>query len=124
MDSKGQSLIAFIILLPVVFIMIAGIWEIGNIMVVQTKYEREIKDTIKYGLKHIDEENIKEKIETLLNNNLEGDKEITITENEIIIKIEYTYNNIYKRVIKNKRKVTVKYIGTIQNNKIIIEKEG
>lgn len=123
MDNKGQSLIIFIILLPVIILMITGIWEIGNIMVVQTKYEREIKDTIKYGLKHLDEENIREKLETLLNKNVEGNKEITIKESEITIKINYTYKSLYSSIIKNKN-ITVKYTGKTQNNKITIEKEG
>ena len=123
MDNKGQSLIIFIILLPVIILMITGIWEIGNIMVVQTKYEREIKDTIKYGLKHLDEENIREKLKTLLNKNVEGNKEITIKESEITIKINYTYKSLYSSIIKNKN-ITVKYTGKTQNNKITIEKEG
>ena len=123
MDNKGQSLIIFIILLPVIILMITGIWEIGNIMVVQTKYEREIKDTIKYGLKHLDEENIREKLETLLNKNVEGNKEITITESKITIKNSYIYKSLYSSIIKNKN-ITVKYTGKTQNNKITIEKEG
>ncbi|MBR3229225.1 MAG: pilus assembly protein [Bacilli bacterium] len=123
MNNKGQSLIAFIILLPVIFILITGLWEIGNISYISGKTDKEIKSALKYGLKHIEEENIVEKIKTLLDKNIEAAKEITIGENEIIIKTTYKYKNIYSKYIKP-IEINKKYIGKKENNKIIIEKEG
>ena len=123
LNNKGQSLVAFIILLPVIFILITGIWEISNISYKSTKIDKEIKSALNYGLKHIEEENIREKIETLLNKNIEGTKEITIEENKIIIKTNYKYKNIYSKYIKP-IEINKTYIGKKENDKIIIEKEG
>ena len=103
MNNKGQSLIAFILLLPVIFVLTTGIWELGNIAYINSKTEEEITSIIKYGLKHIEEENIEE--------------------NKIIIKIKYNYQNLYSKYIKP-IEIEKTYIGKKENDKIIIEKEG
>ena len=100
MNNKGQSLIAFILLLPVIFVLTTGIWELGNIAYINSKTEEEITSIIKYGLKHIEEENIEEKINTLLDKNIEATKQVNIEENKIIIKIKYNYQNLYSKYIK------------------------
>ena len=123
MNNKGQSLIAFILLLPVIFVLITGIWEIGNISYISSKTDEEIKSALKYGLKHIEEENIKDKIEMLLDKNIEGTNEIVIEENKIIIKSNYKYQNLYSKYIKP-IEINKMYIGKKENDKIIIEKEG
>ena len=123
MNNKGQSLIAFILILPVIFVFITGLWEIANISYINSKIDEEIKSTLKYGLKHIEEDNIKEKIQTLLDKNIEGQKEITIEENKILIKINYKYESFYSKLLKIKE-IDETYIGKKENDKIIIEKEG
>ena len=124
MNNKGQSLVAFALLLPVFFIIITVIWDLGNMSVQKSKYETDAKSIIKYGIKHIDEENIKQKLENLLNINVKENSKIEIENNKIIIKIIYKYEKLYNKIIKNNEEITNKYIGYIENNKIKIEKEG
>ncbi len=123
LNNSGQSLVAFIILLPVIFVLITGIWEISNISYQNNKIEEEIKYVLRYGLKHLEEENIEEKLKTLLDKNIEGTKEINIEPDKIIIKTSYNYKNIYSKYIKP-IKISKTYIGKKENDKIIIEKEG
>lgn len=118
MNNKGQSLVAFILLLPVILLFMTSLWEIGDASVTKAKYENEIKSTIKYGLNHLEEENIREKIENLIFD-LKGPKIITIEENKIAIKYEYSY-----QIFNNKKQIKISYIGYKENDKIIIEKEG
>lgn len=123
MNNKGQSLIAFILLLPVVFVFVTGLWEIGNISYVSSKMDMQTESALKYGLKHLSEEGIKDKIELLLDKNFEGTKEVTIGENDIIIKVNYVYHNLYSKYIKPII-INRTYIGKLENETIIIEKEG
>lgn len=123
MNNKGQSLVAFILLLPVIFVFVTGIWEIGNISYINSKTDEEIKSILKYGLKHIEEENVQEKITTLLDKNVEASKEIIVEENKIVIKTNYEYQNLYSKYIKP-IEIKKTYIGKKENDKIIIEKEG
>ena len=123
MTNKGQSLVVFVILLPVLFILITLVWEIGNLSLTQSKYESEIKDTITYGLKHKEDPEINQKMKDLLDSNIEGEKTITKNENVIKINVKNEYKTIYKPILKEKLDIDITYVGYIENEKIIIKKE-
>lgn len=72
LNNKGQSLVVFVILLPILLLFMAFIFELGNITYLKNKYENEIKSTIEYGLKHQEDENLESKLNRLLDENLEG----------------------------------------------------
>ena len=118
MNSKGQSLVIFVILIPIFFVLVTGLWEIGNLSLTINKYENEIKDVIKYCLKN-DEKDIN-KINILLNSNLNGKKDIEINDNVIKIHVIDEYKGLYKPILKN---IDLTFIGYKENDKIIIEKE-
>lgn len=123
MNSKGQSLVAFVLLIPIIFILITLVWEIGNISLLQSKYENEIKEVITYYLKHEEDENILEKTKELLDSNLEGEKEIEITENIIKVHVKKEYNAIYQAILKSKYSIDITYSGYKENDKIIINRK-
>lgn len=118
MNNKGQSLVFFVILLPFVFLLVTAIFDVGNLLIVQDKYEREIKDAITYGLKHIDEEGTLDKVRRLLDYSILEEKNITILDKKIEVDT-YKYFNIVG--IKNKREFN--YIGYIENDKVIINRK-
>lgn len=123
MDNKGQSLVAFILLLPAMFLLLTGVWEIGNLSYINNKIEEEMISSLKYGLKHIEEDNIKDKVKSLLDKNLDGTKEVIVEGNEIIIKVNYKYINLYSKYIKP-IEISKSFIGKKENDNLIIEKEG
>ena len=53
MNNKGQSLVIFILILPILLLLFALIWEIGNLGFTINRYETEIKDTINYVLNNL-----------------------------------------------------------------------
>ena len=99
----------------------AFIFELGNITYLKNKYENEIKSTIEYGLKHQEDENLKSKLNRLLDENLEGNKEISITENSIEIHITHNPNGIYSELFKQQFEISLTYIGQFDTGKIIKE---
>ena len=123
MTNKGQSLVVFVLLLPIIFILITIVWELGNLSIIQSKYENEIKDIITYGLKHQDDPNINQKLNELLDSNLDGTKVVTNENNTIKINVKNEYNSIYKAIFKEKFNIDITYTGYIENEKIIIKKE-
>ncbi len=123
MTNKGQSLVVFVLLLPVIFILITLVWELGNLSYTQSKYESEIKNTIKYGLKHLDDPEIELKLKNLLDSNIEGEKTINITNDEIKINVKNEYKTIYRAFFKNKLDIDITFTGSIINGQIIIKKE-
>jgi len=121
LNSKGQSLVVFVVLLPILLLFMAFIFELGNITYLKNKYENEIKSTIEYGLKHQEDENLESKLNRLLDENLEGNKEISITENSIEIHVTHNPNGIYSELFKKQFEINLTYIGQFDTSKIIKE---
>ncbi len=122
MTNKGQSLVIFVLLIPIIFILITLVWELGNLSFVESKYESEIKEAIAYGLRH-ENENLKEKVTELLDSNIEGEKDIEVSDGKIKIHVKKQYNTIYRAIFKNKFDIDITYTGYKENEKIIIIKE-
>lgn len=108
MNSKGQSLVLFILTLPLIFIIFMLIIDLGNLSYTKKKYEEDIKSTIKYGLNNLDEENILDKMNKLLESNINAEKNIKIENNVIMISVK-------------DKKLNLNYIGYKENDKLIIE---
>ena len=113
MDSKGQSLVIFILILPILLLLFVLIWEIGNLSIKVNKYENEIKDVVEYGLNHLDSENLKE--------NIEGNINVSINNKVIKINVKQKYDALFN--LNHKFDINITYHGYIENEKIIIQKE-
>ena len=123
MNNKGQSLVIFVILLPVILLLMAGIVDIGNFLVENNNYENEVKSTINYGMKHLDDENIIQKLYDLLDSNIEGQKQINIENRTIKIKVKAASESLFSDIIDFDYQIDISYIGYMDNDKIIIKKE-
>ena len=53
LNNKGQTLVAFIILIPVLIMIFTLVVDLGLLSIEKRKIDNEIKSTITYGLKNI-----------------------------------------------------------------------
>ena len=123
MDSKGQTLVIFVLILPILLLLFALIWEVGNLGLTTNKYETEIKDTIEYGLNHLDDENLEEVLTNLLKANLEGNINVEINNQVIKVNVKQKYDALFNNLLNNRFDIDLTYNGYIENNKFIIQKE-
>ena len=123
MDSKGQTLVIFVLILPILLLLFALIWEVGNLGLTINKYETEIKDTIEYGLNHLDDENLENILTNLLKANLEGNINVEINNQVIKVKKKKKYDALFNNLLNNRFDIDLTYNGYIENNKFIIQKE-
>lgn len=123
MDSKGQTLVIFVLILPILLLLFALIWEVGNLGLTINKYETEIKDTIEYGLNHLDDENLEDILTNLLKANLEGDINVEINNQVIKVNVKQKYDALFNNLLNNRFDIDLNYNGYIENNKFIIQKE-
>lgn len=121
MNNKGQTLIIFVFVLPVLLLLIALIWEIGNLQITKSQYETAIKDTIEYGLNNKNQENLSLILENLLKSNIEGDIKIEI-KNYIKITVTKQYNALYNNLLNHKFDIKLTYVGYTENNQTIIKR--
>lgn len=118
MNNKGQSLVVFVILLPILLILMAFSIDIGYQLIEKSKLVDINKTAITYLVKDKKDQNtIKEVI-------AKNDKEIKIekiTQNRI--KLTKNINSVFGKLVKLKTyKITSDLSGRLENNKLIIEK--
>ena len=116
MNNKGQVLVLFVILLPIILILLIGIIELGNIYLDKQKTNDEIKNIIKDNLKNYDETTNK-KIEILIEKNIKDieEKNIFTSEDEIRVYVKQNKNFFGKKL-----KIEYKIKGIKENENIKI----
>lgn len=111
-DNKGQTLVFFIILLPIILFILIFIIELSNM-----NYEKNKLDNLTYTIVSykLDNKNVYELLK-------ENDKNIklTISNNEIELKKKYKY--IFFKILSDDEYIKSKYKGYIKNNKKVIKK--
>jgi len=123
MNNKGQALVVFVLVLPLIMLIIAGVMEMGRLSLVKAEYEDSIIDTINYGLDNLDKENVKEKMDLLLDKNISGTKNIEITEGTIKIHVTSNLDSMFSKLFKKEYDINLTYRGYIVDGKKKIVKD-
>lgn len=125
MNNKGQSLALFVIIIPIILFFLMIIADYGLICIEKRHIDNSIKDSIKFGLNNINNDNIDNKIKVLIYKNIDindiKDIKINIIDNTITIDIEVKINTIFN-ILNIKNNIKVSYIGKIVDNNIQIIK--
>lgn len=119
MNNKGQTLVIFVIILPILLLItIIGI-DISKAYYEKNQTKNQLKEIIRYGLSNYSEE-IDEKINNLIDINIKNieSKSIFISDQQIEIKLT-------KQITIFGKKYTSEYhySGTNENNQIKIKEE-
>lgn len=119
MKNNGQVLALFVIILPIILLIVLITIEFGKLYAEKIKTTNVIKETITYGLKNIEDTNIKEKINNLIDINIKNinNKTIFISEDEIRIKLNQNKIKVFGKDII----LEYNYKGIKKEQKIIIE---
>ena len=127
LNNKGQSLILFIIMLPILLlILILGI-DVGGAIVLKQELVSISDVVLDYGLDNIDKENLEIDLEKLakLNKNDTDKIEIQIDDGKIYMGMIDTYDGILSNMINIPIfKVKTSYVSYIENNEKRIERIG
>lgn len=110
MNNKGQTLVLFILVLPIIILIITCLIDMGSIIITKRQIENTVDLALTYGIKHINDSAIDVKLKKMI---MKNNKEIE--ENNIII------------LIDDKLRITVKVniSSTILNREeiLVIQKE-
>ena len=117
MDNKGQSLIFFVLILPIIILFFVFLIDV-------TSYElnhNHIKNTIIDNLKVILDNGEKDtnKIIGVIKSNIDdSDVDAIILENELEIDVSYKHKSFSKKLISNEPTVNYHYCGNYENKEI------
>ncbi len=120
-NNKGQSLVLFVLLLPIMIGIMALVIDIGNAMMMKNKTDNVIEMVIDIALNKELERN---EIEDLINYNLKSNKNnINISENRITIQSSTKVEGIFSKLFGfSGFSIESEYIGEIQNEKKLTKK--
>lgn len=119
MNNKGQTLVVFVLFLPVLVIVITMIINKSNMYYDKRNMENIAKEAINYGLNNIEDENIEDKIKIFISKNIECEKEIKIEDGEIRVTL-IKKNKTIKKIL-GYGNINIKYKGKIEDNKKKVE---
>lgn len=127
LSNKGQSLVLFVVMLPIFIIMGVYLIDIGYAKYEDNKLNNVCVMIIKYGLNNIDN-NPKNNMEELLKKNINDieDYNILVDNNNKFIKftVNKTSSSFLGNIIgKSGYKEKCSYNGYIKDNKILIERD-
>ena len=127
MNNKGQSLISFVLIIPIILLILFMVYDIGNMVLLKEKLDNINYLVIDYGLDKINDDDLQTKLNEMLskNNTDNYNTAISISEGKIDILLEGRIEN--KLSLINKFKVfSVKshYVGYIEEDKKIIRKDN
>lgn len=126
MNNKGQVLVMFVILLPLILLLISLVVDMGMLYSEKRNVDNNVKSAITYGLENIDDNNIKFKINNLLKENISDIDSlyIDVTDNKITVNLIKKQTSIFNIVnLKKAYQINSKYVGYLNEGKIELLKE-
>lgn len=122
-NNKGQALVLFVLILPIIFLLLVSIIDIGKMSNLKNKLTDICNIAIDYGLDNLSDPLIYDKINELIikNDNNIDDIDIKIIDNKIYITLT---DNIDDKFIDKYKifYVKVSFVGYIDNSVKIIER--
>ena len=123
-NNKGQSLVMFVLIIPIFLLILTLIYDVGNAIYEKDRWSNTNYLTIEYGLNNIDTVTEND-LKNLIEQNTSNLKYIyvTIEDNQIEIKMEKDAKSIIGKMFNfNLVKIISHYKGKIINNQKEIER--
>ena len=124
-NNKGQALVLFVVLLPILLFVIVLVVDIGSIMTSKQDLSNINYMMVDYGLDNIGKYNLENEIKNyiLLNNNDLDEIEVRVVEYEVYIYMKKYEKSLIAHSFNIKGfEIVSEYKGTIINDKKSIER--
>lgn len=127
MNNKGQTLVLFVLLLPLLLVFSMMVLETGNVLITRSRIDSEIKQVIKYGLslESSNSDEISDKIKRMLVKNIGPNikYDIKVTSFDIRVGVIKKYQSLFPSIINYDYVIKRNFKGYISNDQIMIERE-
>lgn len=123
MNNKGQTLVLFLFLLPIVFLIFMALYQVGTIDLEKRQIESAVKEAVEYGIDHWSEEEVENKMIRMVEDNFskitQDNIEIDLDTGSIRMTVTKNYNVLFLK----KQTIRVSYVGTNIDGKVQVVKE-
>lgn len=127
MNNKGQTLVLFVVFLPVLLLLLVLVIDIGKVIVKKIEFDNINEMVLEYGLDKLGEESLNDDLFNLIKlNNSDIDQiNIDIVDNKIYISLLDNNNSIFKKIVSiSKFNIESNYVGYIVDGEKRIERVG
>ena len=122
MNKRGQTLIIFVMLIPIILTMAALVIDVGLLYYKKNEYVGIVEESIKEYFK--DEDILSAKKTLVLNGVSLDDTEINVSDNKITVTLDTKVDSIFGKVIRiNDYEIKVSRVGTKDKERVIISKK-
>ena len=122
MNKRGQTLIIFVMLIPIILTMAALVIDVGLLYYKKNEYTGIVEESIKEYFK--DEDILSAKKTLVLNGVSLDDTEINVSDNKITVTLDTKVDSIFGKVIRiNDYEIKVSRVGTKDKERVIISKK-
>jgi hypothetical protein len=127
-NSKGQVLVTFVIIIPVILMILALVVDVGLLYIEKRQTDSTVREMISYGLDNItlNKGVLEDRLIKLANANLDDIKKIDITtdNSDIRITLEKDKNSLFSNIYKKaKYQIISAYVGEIKNNRKYVRRK-
>lgn len=126
MNSKGQSLVLFVLIIPIVLLLVLAVYDIGSMVLLKNELNDINRLVLYYGIDYVDDEDIYDKLTELISknkSNIDG-IDISVDDNKIYIVLEDRIDNKLSLINKiDVFKVKSSYVGYMEDGRKVIRKE-
>lgn len=125
LNNKGQILVLFVVLLPILLFVIVLVVDVGSIMTSKQDLNNINYMMVDYGLDNMGKENIESEITNyiLLNTNKLDDIDVRVIDNEVYIYMQKYEKSLISHIFNIKGfQIVSEYNGTVINDEKSIER--
>ncbi len=122
MNKRGQTLIIFVMLIPVILTMAALVIDVGLLYYKKNEYTGIVEESIKEYFK---DEDLTSALETLTLNGVSlDDVLVSATDETISVTLDTKVDSIFGKVIRiNDYEIKIARVGTKDKERVIIKKK-
>ena len=127
LNNKGQSLVLFVIVLPILMLILVLVIDIGKVIVLKQELSNISEIVLDYGLDKIDEDEIEVELKEIVKLNKDDIDKINlyIEDEKIYLELEDKSEGIFSGFVDiSIFNIKTSYVGYIENEEKRIERLG
>ncbi len=125
MNNKGQSLITFILIIPIIILIALALYDISNMVMLKNELRNISYIVLDYGIDNIDDDNVVEHMEALVLKNKNDIDDISVVKDSDDKLYVVLYDSINTKIsFSNVFRIKASYVGYMSGDKKIIERNN
>lgn len=121
LNNRGQTLVLFVMLLPIMLLVMVLVFDIGKSIVEKQKLDNISFMIVSYGIEHSKDDNIEGTLKELVTLNCKDatDVEVLVKDDYVSVSLSGKVKGVFGNLVgKSNFKVRSYYIGNINDKKI------